>query len=70
MSNALENLKERTNRLLTAEQAAEILSVEPQTLACWRMTAKNLSFIKVGRSVRYRASEIEAFLERQTVSAS
>lgn len=40
------------------------------TLAKWRMVNKNLPFAKIGKSVRYRKSDIEAFMESQTVSAA
>jgi len=58
------------DRLLTTREAAELLGLQEQTLAAWRMTAKNLPYVKVGRSVKYRLSALEAFLEKQTISAS
>ena len=57
-------------KLLTEAEAADYLSVEPQTLCAWRCTRRyNLPFIKVGRLVRYREEDIEAFLEERTVGA-
>ena len=57
-------------KLLTEAEAADYLSVEPQTLCSWRCTRRyNLPFIKVGRLVRYREEDIEAFLEERTVGA-
>ena len=54
--------------LLTREQAAEYLGIAPQTLAVWATTKRyNLPFIKVGRCVRYRRSDLDRFLEQQTV---
>jgi predicted DNA-binding transcriptional regulator AlpA len=51
-------------RLLTREQAAEILGVLPQTLAVWFSTRRyDLPVVHVGRSVRYRESDILAFIE-------
>lgn len=59
------------NHLLTREQAAEYLGIKPQTLAVWALTQRyNLPMVKVGRCVRYRRSDLEAFLERRTVGAS
>jgi excisionase family DNA binding protein len=56
--------------LLTRAQAAEFLGVKEQTLAVWLTTGRyNLPAIKVGRLVRYRLSDLEAFLERRTVGA-
>lgn len=55
-------------QLLTERQAAEVLSVAPQTLAVWRCTHRHgLPYIKVGASVRYRLSDLEQWLEERTV---
>ena len=55
-------------KLWTETEAADYLSVEPQTLCAWRCTRRyNLPFIKVGRLIRYRPEDVEAFLESRTV---
>lgn len=60
----------RTDPLLTDDQAAEYLSVKKHTLAVWRSTGRyNLPFVKIGRSVRYRKSDLDAFLDHRTVGA-
>lgn len=57
--------------LLTETQAAELLGVKPQTLQAWRSTKRyGLSYIKTGRLVRYRRSQIEAFLQARTVEVA
>ena len=57
--------------LLTREQTAEMLGIAPQTLAVWAVSGRyNLPMVKVGRSVRYRLSDIEKFIERRTVGAN
>lgn len=57
-------------KLLTEAEAADYLAVEPQTLCAWRCTRRyNLPFIKVGRLVRYRPEDVEAFLESRTMGA-
>lgn len=49
--------------LLTAKQAAAFLRVKPGTLACWRTTKRYpLKYICVGKSIRYRLSDLQAFL--------
>jgi excisionase family DNA binding protein len=54
--------------LLTRTEAADLLGVKPQTLAVWATHGRyGLPVVKVGRSVRYRRSDIEAWLERRTV---
>ena len=51
--------------LLNEQQAAQILSVSPGTLSVWRSTGRwALPFIKVGRAVRYRQSDLDAWLAR------
>ena len=54
--------------LLTPEQVAEILHLKINTLAVWRSNRRyELPFIKAGRRIRYRASDVENFLQKQTV---
>ena len=50
-------------RLLTRIEVAEILGIKPDTLAIWSCTKRyDLPYIKVGRYVRYRYSDVEKFL--------
>jgi hypothetical protein len=50
--------------LLTEAEAAAILRVRSKTLAAWRYKKRyDLAYIKVGRLVRYRLEDIEAFIE-------
>jgi excisionase family DNA binding protein len=54
----------RARELLDEKQAAEHLTVSPGTLSVWRSTGRyNLPFVKVGRMVRYRLSDLDAWLE-------
>jgi len=51
------------------DQAAKVLDNKPNTLAVWRSTGRySLPYIKVGRSVRYRISDLAEFLARRTSS--
>jgi len=53
--------------LLDENQAATLLQVTPGTLSVWRSTGRySLPFIKVGRRVRYRLSDLNAWLESRT----
>lgn len=55
------------NDLLDQNQAAILLHVTPGTLSVWRSTGRySIPFIKVGRSVRYRAADLNAWLESRT----
>lgn len=59
-----------TDPLLTEQQAAPLLGVKPSTLQVWRCSKRYpLAYIKSGRLVRYRRSDIEAFLESRKVAA-
>ena len=60
----LSKIVERTCELLDEKQAAELLTVSPGTLSVWRSTGRyNLPFVKVGRMVRYRLSDLDAWLD-------
>ena len=51
------------------QQAAEVLDVKPNTLAVWRSTGRyNLPYLKVGRLVKYRISDLAEFLARRSSS--
>ena len=55
--------------LLSRAEAAAYLGVAPQTLANWLTTKRYpLAAIKVGRLVKYRRSDLEAFIERNRVA--
>lgn len=57
-------------RLLTTDEAAAILGVQPQTLVSWRCTGSwNLPYIRVGRLVRYRLEDLRVFCEENRVVA-
>ena len=52
-------------------QAAAYLGVAEDTLAIWRCTKRYpLPYIKVGRLIQYRKSDLDAFLALRTVEAA
>jgi predicted site-specific integrase-resolvase len=54
-------------KLLTPDQVAERLSVSVGTLAGWRSTGTcQIPYIKIGRCVRYKSVDIEAFINAET----
>jgi len=54
-------------KLLTRREAAEYLGLKPQTLAAWHTNRRySLPMVKVGRSVRYRVSDLDRWLANRT----
>ena len=51
--------------LLTRKEAAAYLGIAEQTLAIWHCTKRyDLPCAKIGRLVRYRKSDLDAFIAR------
>lgn len=64
------NMTESPDRLLTESEAAEVLGFSKNTLRAWRVTGRPKghpppSFIKCGRSVRYRLSRLIEWVDAQ-----
>ena len=55
---------------LSPQGLAEYLDVPIGTVYQWRYRGEGPAGIKVGRHVRYRLREVEAWLERQTDRAA
>jgi len=56
-----------TSTLLDEKAAAEFLQIAAGTLSVWRSTGRyKVPFVKVGHLVRYRRSDLEAWLESRT----
>lgn len=63
----LSRLVEARADLLDESQAADFLTVARGTLSVWRSTGRHaLPFVKIGRSVRYRRSDLQAWLAART----
>jgi len=57
------------HELLDESAAANYLGLSPGTLSVWRATKRYpLKYIKVGRLVRYRRTDLDSFLESRSVS--
>lgn len=52
-------------KLLREAQVAEILDKPPRTLRQWRYLGEGPRYIKVGLSVRYKAVDVERWIEAQ-----
>lgn len=56
-----------TERLLNTEEASQYLGVTRDTLAIWRTTRRyELPYIKVGRLVKYRLTDLDEWLNNRT----
>lgn len=55
--------------LIDSVQTASILGLKPETLAQmrWR-NDKRLPWVKLGKAVRYKMSDIQAFIDANTVN--
>lgn len=63
---------ERTlpDRLLSAPEAAKYLGTTANRLANLRSRREGPSYVKIGRAVRYRLADLEAFVEQHMVNTS
>lgn len=60
---------QRTSDLVNETEAATLLNIAKGTLSVWRSTGRySIPFVKVGRRVRYRRSDLEAWLDVRTHS--
>jgi predicted DNA-binding transcriptional regulator AlpA len=58
------------DRLLTRKQVAEFLGIQTATLARWKWAGKDgPPHVNVGRSIRYRQSDVEAWMKSDAVAA-
>ncbi len=54
--------------LLTIKEVAEKLKVSRATINRW-MEDKTISFVKIGKCVRFREEHIENWLDKKTIKA-
>jgi excisionase family DNA binding protein len=59
----------RNERLLTDVEACEYLRIRNRQLYAWRMQGL-IPFIRIGRAVRYRQSDLNTALDSLTVTCS
>lgn len=52
--------------LLTRQETAEQLRVSVALLKKWGAECRGIPFIKIGRNVRYRQSDIDRYLDEHT----
>jgi excisionase family DNA binding protein len=59
-----------TDPLLTETETASYLHVPQRTLSQWRYLGRGPSYLKLGAHVRYRRSDLEAWLASGARAAS
>jgi excisionase family DNA binding protein len=58
-------------KLLTTDDVADMTGLSPETLAQWRWLKKEIPFVRLGKKcVRYRQSDIDAWLVKRLVSVT
>jgi excisionase family DNA binding protein len=56
--------------LVNSDEAAAYIGVKPGTLEVWRCTKRQvIPYVKVGRLVKYRRSDLDAWLASHSVDA-
>lgn len=58
------------NALLDVNDAAKYLNLSKSTLAKMRLSGKSPKYIKLGRKVAYRATDLDTWIEEQTFSST
>ena len=59
-----------TSVYLIQEEAAKLLRLSPRTLERQRLDGTGPKFVKLGRRVLYRASDLEAWLQNRTFQST
>ena len=57
-----------TKRLLTVQEAARLLAVSVSTLYGW-VWQRRISFVKVGRALRFEIADLEKFIQASRTQA-
>lgn len=54
-------------KLLTKRQVATLLQVSPYTIDAWVSQRRELTFVRVGRCVRFDMKDVQAWIDRNRV---
>jgi len=60
----------QTGRLMPEQEAAEHLGISVRTLQAWRVKGGGPKYSKIGRSVRYRLCDLDAFIEANLTNST
>ena len=56
------------DRILNERTVADILSLSVKTLQAWRRQKRGLAYVKMGRAIGYRESDIDAWQRKSRVA--
>ena len=59
-----------STNLVTPSQLFARIGIKETTLATWRVLGRGPRFIRVGRSIRYRSEDVEAWLSDRTADST
>ena len=63
--------QKNTSPLLNVDEAADFLGITAHTLDVWRCTKRHLiPYLKIGRLVKYRKSDLENWLATRIINAN
>jgi len=60
-------MSETDDRLIKSPDAANLLGKHVQELSDWRHQGRGPKYVKLGRSVRYRLSDLYEYMSENTV---
>jgi predicted DNA-binding transcriptional regulator AlpA len=63
----LVKVADKPNDLMKTPEAAAVLGKHPSELSDWRHQGRGPAYVKMGRSVRYRPSDIAEFIASNVV---
>lgn len=61
---------ETNDEYLLPKQVSQLVCVAEQTLAVWRCDGVGPSYYRVGRAIRYKKSDVLAWLESRRVTVA
>jgi len=64
----IENRSIQNKEILTDKETAAYLNISDRTLRDWRKQGKGPDHVKMGSKIRYRKTDINDYLDKQTVS--
>lgn len=60
-------MNDHTDPMLDQPSTAEYLDVSERTLEDWRQKKRGPAYVRIGRLIRYRQSDLDAWLKVRTV---